>query len=108
MFARVRVVLERKMDARIVPASAMVRRNGVQGVFVVEPGAGQPGTPAGMPVGRFVPITPGIIGEQTVEVLDPPIEGLVITLGQHLLEDGGAVLLPGAGIPGGAPQGGGR
>jgi hypothetical protein len=45
---------------------------------------------------RFVPVTLGITDGDRVELLDPPLSGLVVTLGQHLLQDGSPILLPGA------------
>ena len=36
----------------------------------------------------------GIINGDTFEVLSPSITGSVVVLGQHLLENGGAILLP--------------
>ena len=46
---------------------------------------------------RFVPVTVGITEEGWVEILQPQLQGLVVTLGQHLLEDGGPITLSHAG-----------
>jgi RND family efflux transporter MFP subunit len=87
MYVRVRIEFDRHENAVIVPFAALARRDGRQGVFVVD----KDGTKA-----RFVPITAGIIEGDLVEVLDPPLSGNVVTMGHHLLEDGGGIRLPGA------------
>ena len=43
---------------------------------------------------RFVPVTVGIVNEARAEILKPELSGAVITLGQHLLEDGASIILP--------------
>jgi hypothetical protein len=42
---------------------------------------------------RYVPVTLGIHDGSRVQILEPNLEGRVITLGQHLLEDGSPILL---------------
>jgi len=101
MFVRVRVKLEEHSDATVVPLSAVVRRGGVAGVF--KPGADSKA--------RFVPVQPGIAEGNLVEIASPALEGPVITTGNHLLEDGMAVALPGGDKvkqPGGRPPGAAR
>jgi len=39
-------------------------------------------------------VTLGIVNGDSAEVLDPSISGWVITMGQHLLEDGTTIILP--------------
>jgi len=39
-------------------------------------------------------VTTGIINGEIVEITDPEISGLVITMGNHLLEDGSDITLP--------------
>lgn len=90
MFIRAEIELERHPDVVAVPRDAVVRRNGKQGVFVADKGAGK---------ALFVPLTLGIEEKGLVEVLNPPkeLEGAsVVTLGHHLLEDGSPIALPGA------------
>ena len=50
---------------------------------------------------HFVPVTLGIIDGEHAEVLKPALSGQVVTLGQHLLEDGSPITLPsdGAKVP---------
>jgi hypothetical protein len=43
---------------------------------------------------RFVPVAVGIVNETRIEILKPQLAGAVITLGQHLLEDGATIILP--------------
>ena len=69
----------------VVPRAALVKRNGNQGVFIVDADVGK---------ARFVPVTLGILEGPLAEVVAPSLSGSVITLGTHLLEDGAAVTLP--------------
>lgn len=92
MFARVEVMTASRDSAQIVPGRAVVAREGRPAVFVV---------PHGAAAVRLVPVTTGIEAAQETEIVQPRLEGLVVTLGQHLLDDGSPVLLPAA--PQGAP-----
>ena len=85
MFVRVQLEFDRKENATVVPLDALTKREGQQGVFMVEEQTEK---------ARFVPVTTGIINGTRVEILNPPLAGLVITLGHHLLEDGAAIILP--------------
>jgi RND family efflux transporter MFP subunit len=86
MFVRVRIQFAEHDDATVVPATALVRRDSKQGIFIVDAG----GTKA-----HFVPVKTGIVEGDLVEIVDPPqLDGRVITLGQHLLEEGAAITLP--------------
>lgn len=87
MFVHAEIEFDRHEDAQLIPVSALVRRGDRSGVFAVDTREMR---------ARFVPVTPGIVGADTVEVLKPALEGPVVTLGHHLLEDGARVLLPGA------------
>lgn len=87
MFAKIHVVLDAKEDALLVPRKAMVRRDGADGIFVAQKGESA--------TAKWVEIVPGIQAEDVIEVVEPSsLSGEVITLGQHLLDDGGAILLP--------------
>ena len=90
MFVRVGVVLAERPDAQLVPTAALVTRDGIAGVFVVD---GRGATVA------WVPVTPGIATPTLTEVVAPPLVGRVVTLGQHLLENGSRVTLAGGGKP---------
>ncbi|HUW34986.1 MAG TPA: efflux RND transporter periplasmic adaptor subunit [Planctomycetota bacterium] len=86
MFVNARIEFARHTDVPAVSMSTLVKRTGKQGVFIVKPGEH---------TASFVPVTLGIINGETAEVTEPELSGQVVTLGQHLLEDGSAVLLPG-------------
>ena len=85
MFVRVQIQFNVHDNATVVPLAALVKRNERQGVFVIDSPAQK---------ARFVPVTLGIINGVQAEVLTPVLTGAVVTLGQHLLEDGTLVILP--------------
>jgi RND family efflux transporter MFP subunit len=85
MFIRAQIQFDEHKNATLIPVSAIVKRDGLQGVFLadlVEKKA------------RFVQVKLGIVNGHTAEVLDPPLSGSVVVLGQHLLEDGVSIFLP--------------
>lgn len=94
MFVRVRIDFAIHADALVIPRGAVVLRNDRQGVFEADRQT--------LTV-RFVPVRLGIIQGDRAEVLEPRLSGEIVTLGQHLLEDGGAILLPGKADGGKAP-----
>lgn len=79
MFVRAEIVYAVHEDVCAVPVSALIRREGSDGVF-------QP-DPKGQEV-RFVPVRVGIRDREMVQILEPHLSGSVVTLGQHLLDDG--------------------
>lgn len=85
MFVRVQVEFARHENATLAPLPALVRRNGKEGVFIVD---------IGNLKARFVPVTTGIINGELAEITEPQISGLVVTMGNHLLEDGSDIVLP--------------
>ncbi len=93
MFARVGIEFDQRPEALTVPQAALVRRNGTQGVFLAD---------RETLTARFVPVETGITSDGHVEVVSPEIEGEVVTLGHHLLEEGGPITLAN---PGGAAGG---
>jgi len=92
MFIRASIEFARHEDATVVPVEALAKRNGTQGVFLADVKARK---------AHFVPVTVGIIDGELAEVLKPVLSGQVVTLGQHLLEDGSPITLPsdGAKVP---------
>ena len=86
MFVRVRIQFYEHENATAVPVAALIKRNGIQGVFVADLQEQK---------ARFVPVTVGIVNGVQAEVMNPPITGAVVTLGHHLLEDGSSIILPG-------------
>ncbi|MCI0496004.1 hypothetical protein L0Z72_13450, partial [candidate division KSB1 bacterium] len=59
---------------------------GESGVFVIADSAA---------VANYIPVRIGIVTSEKTEIIFPEINGIVVTLGQHLLEDGSPVILPG-------------
>lgn len=97
MFIRLRILYAVHANATVVPVAALVKRNEAQGVFQVDGTSGKAG---------FVPVTVGIVEGARVEILEPSLSGQVVTLGNHLLEDGTAVLIPGTADDSSAPPAG--
>ena len=85
MFVRVQMEFELHENATVIPQAAVVKRDGSQGVFVVDRQEKK---------ARFIPVTLGIVNEARAEILKPELSGEVVTLGQHLLEDGANIILP--------------
>jgi RND family efflux transporter MFP subunit len=98
MFVRVAIEFETREATTVVPITALVNRENLQGVFLADLEAKK---------AHFVPVTLGIVNDRHAEVVRPPISGHVVTLGQHLLEEGAQITLPGAssGPPGGSKRG---
>lgn len=86
MFVRVEIEFERRDQVTVVPTAALVKRAQQQGVFVVDEAEQR---------ARFVPVTTGIVNGTQAEIVEPPLSGQVVTLGQHLLVDGAKVIIPG-------------
>jgi RND family efflux transporter MFP subunit len=86
MFARIHIRFDEQADATVVPRTALAKRNGNQGVFVADLKEKK---------AHFIPVKLGIVDSTDAQVLEPPLEGRVVTLGQHLLEDGAAISIPG-------------
>jgi RND family efflux transporter MFP subunit len=87
MFIRLEILYAVHPDSTVVPVTALVKRDETQGVFQVDTASGKAG---------FVPVTVGIIQGSRAEIIKPALKGEVVTLGNHLLEEGTAVLLPAA------------
>lgn len=85
MFIRAQIEFARHNNATVVLLSALVKRNGQQGIFLADTQNMR---------AHFVPVTPGIINGELAEVVKPSLSGLVVTLGHHLIEDGSAIILP--------------
>ncbi len=85
MFVRVEAVLGRREDATIVPAAALVDRDGGTVVFVVSDDDASV---------RLAKVETGIREGDRVEVTGDDVGGRVVTLGQQLLGDGSAITIP--------------
>jgi RND family efflux transporter MFP subunit len=86
MFVRVHIQFDEHKNATVVPVAALIKRNGIQGVFLADLKEQK---------ARFIPVTVGIVSGLQAEVLNTTITGSVVTLGHHLLEDGSLIILPG-------------
>ena len=85
MFIRARIQFDVHHNATVVPAAAIVKRSGTQGIFLADLKEKK---------AQFVTVTVGILNGGQVEILNPSITGAVVTLGHHLLEDGAPIILP--------------
>ncbi len=84
MFIRASVVLDQVDDATHVPEQALTTRDGQNGIFVVNAD------------GRSVAwrkVEAGIRDSGRVQVSGEGVSGKVVTLGQHLLKDGSAIII---------------
>jgi RND family efflux transporter MFP subunit len=100
MFVRVRIEFAEHPKVQAVPEIALVRREDKQGVFVVN---------AADNTVKFVPVATGISAGGLIEITSGEMSGPVVTLGQHLLEDGAKVVMHSASVAsgaGGAPSDG--
>jgi len=82
MFIRASVILRSVEDAVIVPESALVKRDGETGVFMLS---------ADGNTVRWQVVTPDIRQDNAVQITGVDLQGEVVTLGQQLLDDGSAV-----------------
>jgi len=85
MFVRAQIEFARHDNATLIPLAALVRREGKEGIFIAETSNLK---------ARFVPVTTGIVNGELAEVIEPEISGLVVTMGNHLLEDNSDIALP--------------
>jgi RND family efflux transporter MFP subunit len=85
MFVRARVEFARHENATLVPLPALVKRDNKDGIFIADTKNLK---------ARFIPVTTGIINGEIVEITEPEISGRVITMGNHLLENGSDITLP--------------
>ncbi len=95
MFVRAQIEFDQHQNATVVPIAALVKRNGQQGVFVVNRQAGK---------ASFVPVELGIVNGTQAEILNAQLSDAVVTLGHHLLEDGSNILLPNESLKDSAPR----
>lgn len=86
MFISARLIYEAHDSVTVAPTSALVRRNGREGLFLVDPEKN---------TARFVPVDIGFREGEFVEIASPSLSGDVVTLGHHLLEDGASIRIAG-------------
>ena len=87
MFVRAEIQFTVRQKATVVPVAAIVRRDNTSGLFIADTTLMQ---------ARFIPVTVGIVNGSSAEIVTPPLDGQVVVLGQHLLEDGSAIVIPDA------------
>lgn len=85
MFVRTQVEFAKHENATIVPFASLVKRNDKQGIFIAD---------VQNLKASFVPVITGITSGEMVEIVEPVVSGLVVTMGNHLLEDGSEITLP--------------
>ncbi|NQV16934.1 MAG: efflux RND transporter periplasmic adaptor subunit [Armatimonadetes bacterium] len=85
MFCKIHIVLNEKENAQVVPNKAIVMGDGKTGIFIVDENES---------IAKYIPVQLGITTENKSEIVEPVIDGLVITVGQYQLKDGSKILLP--------------
>jgi RND family efflux transporter MFP subunit len=88
LFVRVDLVLARAASVAIVPEQALAKRDGRDGVFVLDAEGKQV---------SWRPVAIGIRHGQRVEIAGEGLAGRVVVLGQQLLDDGSPVAIAGQG-----------
>jgi len=84
MFIRAEILFDLHRNVLVVPKNAVLKRDGRPGVFLVDIEEKK---------AHFIPVEVGIADAGRVEILNPPLTGSVVTLGQHLLEEGAAIIV---------------
>lgn len=82
MFVVVHLEFGTHENAVAVPKSAVLNRNGREGVFLLSPDRTR---------AQYVEVQTGIRVDDMVQIIEPEIKQMVVTLGNHLLSDGVAV-----------------
>lgn len=90
MFIRVNIEFNRHENVTVVPMDSLVKDGDGWIIFLIDKERMQ---------AQRVTVKLGIVDGNTAEITEPSISGLVVTVGQHLLDDGAAISL--AGEPGG-------
>ncbi len=87
MFIRAELEFSRHEGVPLVPVTALAKRGGELGVFIADRETKKV---------AFIPVQTGIEKRDTVEIVKPAdIKGSVVTLGHHILEDGGSIIISG-------------
>jgi RND family efflux transporter MFP subunit len=86
LFVNAGIEFARRDKAKLVPFSSLVQRGTQSGVFIADTENKK---------AFFKPVKVGIIEGEKAEVLEPAdLSGYAVVLGQHLLQDGMAIILP--------------
>lgn len=86
MFVKTQIQFSQHPNVLAVPASAIVSREGARGVFLIDREARK---------AVLTRVETGITQGDFVEIASPTLDGSVVTMGHHLLEDGSPVLIAG-------------
>lgn len=87
MFVQAEIIYDQRKDTIVAPITAVVRRNDTEGVFIANLEEKK---------AVFTPTKLGFVLGSKIEILEPKsLTGQVITLGQHLLEDGMKIIVAG-------------
>ena len=78
MFVRVRIVLSEHKDTQAIPPNAILTRNDKRGVFTI----------TNDQTALFIPVETGLETRTRVEIVSPELNGPVVTVGNHMLENG--------------------
>jgi len=89
MFVRVNIEFNRHENVTVVPVDSLMKDGDGWILFLIDKEQMR---------AQRVPVKLGIVDGATAEITEPSISGLVVTVGQHLLDDGAAISL--AGEPG--------
>ena len=85
MFVRAGIEFARHEGATLAPYAALVKREGVDGVFVADEGTKK---------AKFEAVKLGIVDRERAEILEPALAGKkVVTIGQHMLNDGTEIVV---------------
>lgn len=84
MFIRVAIVIDRVADATIIPEQALTRRGEHTGIFLVDSNSHK---------AIWQQVEEGIFEDGRVQVKGDKLSGLVVTLGQQLLDDGSSITI---------------
>ncbi|GAB6043720.1 efflux RND transporter periplasmic adaptor subunit [Endothiovibrio diazotrophicus] len=85
LFIRASVVLRHLDDATIVPEAALTRRAEHDGLFLLDADGKRV---------HWRRVTVGVRDGERLQIVEPPLAGRVVTLGQQLLDEGSEVALP--------------
>ena len=88
MFVRVAISFQTKAGVQAVDERALSKLRGEQGVFLHDPESATV---------NFIAVKTGISSQGHVEIVDPPLSGEVVVLGQYMLDDGRKVTVQGRG-----------
>jgi RND family efflux transporter MFP subunit len=90
-FVNLAIEVQEIPNALVVPEDAITRQSGQRGLYLVAE------SDDGERIVRWVPVTTGVRSGGYVQIIEPEIQGEVVTLGQHRLSDGTRIRIPARG-----------